>query len=190
MKRLTSIGLLLLLAVAWVAVSPAGASTFIKMTQKDLIRNSAAVVQGQVLKVHSFWDPTGRIVMSEASIRVEEKILGNAPTVVVVRTFGGTVGNFTVEAHGFPKFQANERVLLYLEPEKDGASRVAGYQQGQFHVVRDQTGVELAVPATQDDATVLNRDGSLAARAQAIRLDVLKASIRDEARRAGRPLEN
>jgi hypothetical protein len=184
MKRLVSIGLLLLS----VAAVPAGASTFLKMSQKDLVRASAAVVQGQVLKVSSFWEPTGRMVVTEALVRVEEKIYGEAPSVVVVRTFGGTVGNFTVEAHGFPKFRANDRVLLYLEAEKDGATRVAGYQQGQFHVVR-QAGVEMAVPATEDDASVVTRDGRVAAPAKAMRLDVLKEFIRGEARRAGR-LEN
>jgi hypothetical protein len=184
MKRLVSIGLLLLS----VAAVPAGASTFLKMSQKDLVRNSGAVIQGQVLKVSSFWEPTGRIIVTEALVRVEEKIYGEAPSVVVVRTFGGTVGDFTVEAHGFPKFRANDRVLLYLEPEKDGMTRVAGYQQGQFHVVR-QAGVEMAVPATEDDASVVTRDGRVAAPAKAIRLDLLKESIRGEARRAGR-LEN
>jgi hypothetical protein len=179
-----AIGLLLLS----VAAVPAVASTFLKMTQKDLVRNSAAVVQGQVLKVSSFWEPTGRIVVSEALVRVEEKIYGEAPSVVVVRTFGGTVGDFTVEAHGFPKFHAADRVLLYLEAEKDGVTRVAGYQQGQFHIVR-QNGVEMAIPATQDDASVVTRDGHVAAPEKAMRLDVLKDSIRGEARRAGR-LEN
>src|SRR3954447_17109217 len=112
MKRLMSVGLLL----SMVAI-PAVASTFLKMSQKELVRSSAVVIQGQVLKVSSFWDPTGRIVMSEALVRVEEKVLGDTPSVVVVRTFGGTVGDFTVEAHGFPKFRAADRVLLYLEAE-------------------------------------------------------------------------
>jgi hypothetical protein len=181
MKRLFSIGLLLAMAVA----VPMGASTFLKMTQKELVRDSAAVVQGHVVKVSSFWDPTGRIVMSEALVRVEEKVFGEAPSVVIVRTFGGTVGNFTVEAHGFPKFQPNDHLLLFLEPEKDGATRVAGYQQGQFRVVQDKSGVMLAVPAF-DGANLLTKDGRAAAPAQAIRLDDLKASIRTEARRAGR----
>jgi hypothetical protein len=184
MKRLMSIGLLLLS----VAAVPASASTFLQMSQKDLVRASAAVVQGQVLKVSSVWEPTGRIVVTEALVRVEEKIYGEAPSVVVVRTFGGKVGDFVVEAHGFPKFQVNDRLLLYLEPEKDGMTRVAGYQQGQYHVVR-QGGVEMAIPATEDDASVVTRDGRIAAKAQAIRLDALKESIRGEARRAGR-LEN
>jgi hypothetical protein len=180
MKRLLSIGLLLAMAAV-----PVGASTFLKMSQQELIRDSAAVVQGHVIKVSSFWDATGRAVVSEALVRVESKIFGEAPSVVVVRTFGGKVGNFMVEAHGFPKFQVNDHLLLFLEPEQDGATRVAGYQQGQFRVVRDKSGAMLAVP-TFEGATLLTRDGRAAAPAKAIRLDELKQSIRNEARRAGR----
>jgi hypothetical protein len=181
MKRLLSLGVLLgVLAV------PVEASTFLKMTQNELIRDSAAVVQGRVIKVSSFWDTTGRIVVSEALVRVESKVFGEAPSVVVVRTFGGKVGNFLVEAHGFPKFQVNDHLLLFLEPEQDGVTRVAGYQQGQFRVVQDKAGVTLAVPAFDGGATLLTKDGRAAGPAKAIRLDELKASIRNEARRAGR----
>ena len=187
MKRLVLIGLLLVA----VAAVPVGASTFLRMSQADLVRNSAAVVQGQVIKVHSFWNPSGQVIMTEALVQVEEKVLGSAPSVVVVRTFGGTVDGYTVEAHGFPKFRANERVLLYLEAEKDGATRVTGYQQGQFRIVRDKFGAEIAVPAVDDEANVVSPDGRPTARAKAVRLDALKDSIRGEARRVGRPtLEN
>jgi hypothetical protein len=185
MKRLVSFGFLVL------AVSvPLCASTFLRLSQRELVRDSAAVVQGQVLKVSSFWDPTGRVIMSEALVRVEEKVFGEAPSVVVVRTFGGTVNGYTVEAHGFPKFRANERLLLFLEAEKDGASRVAGYQQGQFRIVRDKAGVEHAVPTVDEGTSVITRDGRAAAAAKALPLDVLKDSIRNEARQAGRFLEN
>ena len=185
MKRLTSIGLLLLAVTV-----PLSASTFLRMSPRDLVRDSAAVVQGKVLKVSSFWEPSGRIIVTEAQIQVEEKVFGNVPSVVVVRTFGGTMDGYTVEAHGFPKFRANERLLLYLEAEKDGASRVTGYQQGQFRIVRDQAGAELAVPTVDEGVQILGRDGRLAAPVKTLRLDVLKDSIRNEARQAGRFLEN
>lgn len=185
MKRLVSIGLLLLAVTV-----PVSASTFLRMTQGELVRGSSAVVQGQVLKVSSFWDSTGRVIVTEAQVQVEEKVFGNAPSVVVVRTFGGTVDGYTVEAHGFPAFRAKDRLLLFLEAEKDGASRVTGYQQGQFRIVRDQAGVEMAVPAVDPETHIVGRDGRPAAKAQPIRLDVLKNSIRGEARQAGRFLEN
>lgn len=188
MKRLVSMGVLLLLVAA---ALPVGASTFLRMTPQQMVRDSAAVVQGEVLKVNSFWDAAGRIIVTEALVQVEEKVFGEAPSVVVVRTFGGTVNGYTVEAHGFPKFQASERVLLYLEAEKGGASRVTGYQQGQFRIVRDKAGVEYAVPTVDEGGSIVTLDGRAAAPAKAVRLDLLKESIRNEARRAGRAiLEN
>jgi hypothetical protein len=187
MKRLVSIGIVLLVALAL----PVGASTFLWMEPQELVRGSAAVVQGEVLKVESFWDRAARVIVTEAMVRVEEKVFGDTPSVVVVRTWGGTVNGYTVEAHGFPKFQPNERVLLYLEAERDGASRVTGYQQGHFRVVRDKSGVEMAVPTVDAGGHIVTRDGRHATPAKAVRLDELKASIRNEARRAGRPiLEN
>lgn len=185
MKRLVSMGLLMV-----VAAMPAGASTFLKMTQKDLVRDAAAVVKGQVIQVNSFWTPDGSMIVTEAMVKVDEALLGASDSVVLVKTFGGEVNGFYVEAHGFPKFTVNEKVLLYLEKEENGVARVAGYQQGQFRVVQDKAGVEYAVPTVDVDTNVLTKDGRPSPRQEAVRLDVLRDSIRTEAVRAGRTLEN
>lgn len=182
MKRVVvSVGLLLALAVAL----PVGASTFLAMSQKQLLQHSQAVVQGRVLQVSSFWNPTGQVIVTEALVQVEEAIAGEAPAVVVLRTFGGTVDGFTVEAHGFPKFRANERLLLYISPEKDGAASVVGYQQGQFRILRNQGGEELAVPTVDGGATFLTPRGGVAPRTVAVPLAAFKESIRAEARQVG-----
>ncbi|HVR99934.1 MAG TPA: hypothetical protein VMW27_25135 [Thermoanaerobaculia bacterium] len=181
MKRLVSMALLL----AVVAI-PAGASTFLVMDQKALVQDSAAVVQGRVLQINSFWDPTGTVVKTEALVQVDDVIFGESPSVVVIETFGGKVGNFYVEAHGFPTFAVNEELLLFLEAEKDGVQRVAGYQQGQYRIVRDNSGIEMAVPAFDAEANLLTKDGRPAARPQVLRLSTLKSQIRAEADRAGR----
>lgn len=182
MKRLVSMALLLLVLVG----IQAGASTFLAMSQRDLIQASQAVVQGQVLKVNSFWEPSGRIIVTEALVKVDEAIVGKSPSVVIVRTFGGTVGGYTVEAHGFPTFQKNDRVLLFLEPEQNGLNRVTGYQQGQFRLVRNKAGQEIAVPAMELGTRVITRDGRSIAAPRPIALDTLKGQIRAEAARLGR----
>lgn len=184
MKRLLIGALLFALAAA-----PMAASTFLAMNQSQLIAESQAVVQGQVLKVHSFWDASGRMIMTEALVRVEDTILGQAPTVVRVQTFGGNVDGFIVEAAGFPEFKAGERMVLFLSPEKDGVARVAGYQFGQYRIQRNQAGVEFAVPALDAAVNVATKDGSLFVRPQAVRLDTFKDQVRATARRSGR-IEN
>ena len=171
------------------AAAPMAASTFIAMKTDQLIAESAAIVQGEVLRVHSFWEPSGRMVMTEALVRVEDTILGESPTIVRVETFGGNVDGFIVEADGFPKFEAGQRMILFLSPEKDGVSRVAGYQFGQFHIRRDKAGVEHAVPALDLGTNVVTRDGKPFVRPQAVRLDAFKDQIRAAAQRSGR-IEN
>jgi hypothetical protein len=188
MKRSSWIGMVLL-ALAVVA-APAVASTFIALDQRELVAQSDSVVQGRVLKVNSFWSPSGRIVLTEVIVQVEEKILGAAPGVVVLRTAGGTVGGYTVEAHGFPKFEVGERAVLFLH-NSSNVAEVTGYRQGQYRIVREKSGVEMAVPTLGPNVRLLHRDGTPAAAPKAVRLDQFKAQLRAEAARArGRHLEN
>lgn len=181
MKRWSVVCLL-----ALVAALPAAASTFLAMSRGELIDGSAAVVQGEVLEVRSFWDAEGRVIVSEALIQVEEAVLGDPGSQVRVKTWGGTVDGYTVEAHGFPKFSAHDRVLLFLEREHEGVAKVAGYQQGHYRLVVDRSGFEWAVPTVDAGANLLTADGRPAPAAKAMLLDELKGSIRDQARHAGR----
>jgi hypothetical protein len=170
---------LVLLAAA--LALPVGASTFIHQTQPQLLRASAAVIEGQVISTSSFWNETGQVIVTEALIQVHETLVGEAPSVVVVRTFGGGVGGFVVEAHGFPTFRAGERLLLFLEPEKDGKTRVAGYQQGQFRIERDPSGLEVAIPAVSEGANFVGGK----AQVQPLALSTLRQSILRDARAVG-----
>lgn len=174
---------LVLLAAA--LALPASASTFIHQTQPQLLRASAAVIEGQVISTSSFWNETGQVIVTEALVQVHETLVGEAPSVVVVRTFGGGVGGFYVEAHGFPTFRAGERLLLFLEPEKDGKTRVTGYQQGQFRIERDPSGLDIAIPAIAEGAQFVGGK----ARVEAQPLATLRQSILRDARAAGH-LEN
>jgi hypothetical protein len=185
MKRSVWIALALTLA----AVVPVGASTFLALSPEELVAQSDAVIQGQVLKVSSFWTPSGRLIVTEAMVQVEETVAGRAPAVVVLRTAGGTVGGYTVKAHGFPSFGVGDRVLLFVDGA-EGTAQVTGYQQGQYRIARDKAGVEVAVPALGEGVRLLHRDGTPAAAPKAVRLDIFKAQIRDQAERVRRPLEN
>lgn len=182
MRRLISMALL---AVVLVAV-PAGASTFLAMTQDELVRDSAAVIQGKVIQVNSYWEKTGAVIVTEALVQVEDTLFGEAPSVVAVKTFGGKVGGFFIEAHGFPKFRVDQRVLLFLEPDQDGLMRVTGYQQGQFRIAMDKAGREVAIPALDLGANLLTKDGRTLPAPRTLPLDTLKGQIRAAAVRAGR----
>jgi hypothetical protein len=179
-----------LLALALLLVSvPAGGSTFLHMSRGELAAKAAAVVTGEVLEVSSFWDQEGRIIISEAMVRVDDSLIGESASIVAVRTFGGTVDGFTVEAHGFPVFAAGDRVLLFLEGDRRNrdAHRVLGFQEGHYRLVRDaKSGRELAVPTVDRGAHLLTADGKPAPAPRIIPLADLRNEIRESARRAGR----
>jgi hypothetical protein len=164
---------------------PAGASTFVAMTRGELVAQSHAVVEGEVLKISSFWNPSGRLIVTEAMVQVTDRIAGEAPSVVIVKTFGGQVGGYNVEAHGFPKLGVGERVVLFLQHQADGTSEVTGYRQGQYRVVRE-AGVEMAIPTLEAGVNLVRPDGATVARPKAQRLDALKASVRADFERTSR----
>jgi hypothetical protein len=187
MRRFTwVVAVAVLVAVA----APLHGSTFLHMNRQELATKASAVVVGRVLGTSSFWEETGRIIVTEAMVAVDEVLLGDAPTVAVVRTFGGTVDGFTVEAHGFPTFAAGDHLLLYLENDRvvKGGHRVLGYREGQYRVIRDQGGKLMAVPMVDGGARLLTADGRQAPAPRALPLDQLRAEIRDVGRRVGRPV--
>lgn len=177
--------------VALVAASPVVASTFVAMSPAELVTQADAVVQGKVVHLESFWTESGRLIVTEALVDVSDVLVGSAPGAVRVRTFGGQVGDFLVEATGFPRFDEGEEVILFLRraPE-DGSLRVLGYQQGHFRVVTRLDGVTLAVPMVEEGVRFLTRSGQLAPEARSMRLEEFKTGLRQLARRTGRLHQN
>lgn len=176
-----------MLAAAALA-APGLASTFVALDSLELVGNSDAVVQGRVLSTESFWDEQGRVIVTEARVVVEEAILGAPESVVLVRTPGGRVGNFTVEAHGFPKLSTGGEVILFLDRARaDGTRRLVGHQQGHFDVVERLDGVRMAVPAIADGVRLLLPSGQPMPEARSLEVDELKDRVRTLAARAGRP---
>jgi hypothetical protein len=165
---------------------PAVASTFVAMTPGELIAHSDAVVVGDVIHVESFRDPSGRAIVTQAMIRVEETLTGSSPTVAVVQTFGGTVDSYTVVAHGFPTFTEGDRLVVFLEEHADGIAEVVGYRLGQYRVITNRFGQEIAVPTLEKNVSLLRPEGGEAVRPQAMPLSTLKTLIRREAQRLHR----
>lgn len=171
-----------------VLVLPAGASTFLAMSWEDLVGKADSVVAGRVVEVTSYWNREGTAILTEAVIEVDSSILGDAPSVVRVRTFGGQVGDYKIVAHGFPTFERNEKLLLFLEPAEDGFHKVLGYQQGELRIRTDKSGREIAVPTwTAGSANILKADGTPAPAPRALPLADLVQKIHETADRVGRP---
>ena len=166
---------------------PVLASTFVAMTEDELVAQSDRVIQGEVINIQSRWSNSGRIIVSDARVRVDHSLLGRGPAVVTVRTVGGEVNGFNVEAHGFPAFDAGEKVILYLRREaSDDSLRVLGYQQGYYRVVTRRDGVTLAVPQVDGDVQMLRADGSRVAAPASVEIGLFRARLKARAERLGR----
>lgn len=166
------------LAVALLTAGAAAASTFVAMDTAELVAASDAVIQGEVLEVYSFWNQDGTAVLTEARVLVDEVVAGQAPSEVVVRTFGGRVGDYVLVAHGFPTFQEGQKVLLFLQRAPDQSLRVAGYRLGQYHLIPDERGELIARPTLDPGIQLLRPDGTPAPRPEAVSLETFKNQIR------------
>lgn len=176
MKHLSLVGALVCALMA----APVGASTFVAMNGAELVSQSDAVVVGEVLYTYSYWNSEATMIFTDAVVHVREAIVGNASGLVSVRTPGGTVADYRVEAHGFPAFGAGQTQVLYLHRTPEGQMAVTGFQQGQYRVVTRSDGAEVAVPALEG-VRLLTANGQAAPRPRALPLETLKASIRAEA---------
>jgi hypothetical protein len=177
-----------LFAVAALALAlPAGASTFLAVSREELVSRAEAVVLGRVVEVSSFWNREHTAILTEATFEVEDTVVGVAPTYLTLRTFGGRVGNYIIEAHGFPRFVLGEKLLLFLEPEHDGAHKVLGYLQGQYRVRNDTQGRPIAEPLFDAGARILRPDGTFAPAPRPQALAELRNELRAIAGRVGRP---
>jgi hypothetical protein len=169
---------LLIGSIVGLCALPVAASTFVAMEPAELVAASRAVVQGEVLEVYSFWNQDGTAVLTEARVLVEEVVAGQAPSEVVVRTFGGRVGDYVLEAHGFPTFEAGQRLLLFLHDAPDGSLRVTGYRLGEYQVIRGAGGELLARPTLEAGVRLLHADGRQAPAPTAVPLEAFKQEIR------------
>jgi hypothetical protein len=176
MKRLCLVGAL----VCALAAVPVGASTFVAMDGAELVGQSDAVVVGEVLYTYSYWNAEGTMIFTDAVIHVRESVLGNVSGLVSVRTPGGTVADYRVDAHGFPVFGGGQTQFLFLRRTAEGMLEVTGFQQGQYRVVTRSDGAEIAVPALKG-VRLLAANGQAAPMPRALPLETLRASVRAQA---------
>lgn len=173
------------LLVALAAAAPAGGATFIDMEIPQLVAESEAVIEGRVVDVQSFWDEKGVVIVSEALIQVDDAIAGRSEGWIKVRTVGGEVGGYTVQAPGFPTLVQDERVVLFLSRGRgEEAFGITGHPLGKYRVV-EEGGDQIARPSVDDGAVLVAPPGGLATVPQALSLDRLKEDIRDAARLLG-----
>lgn len=138
--RATAVSTLLCLA-CW--GDGAAASDGEQRSLPDLVRQAAAIVQGDVVKVQSAWTQDRTQIVTTVEITVGRYLKGGPPLFppdkVVLTILGGTVGNMTLLVMEQPRFALNEEVIVFLPAQPSPYRPTVGHDDGKFQVVTDAT---------------------------------------------------
>ncbi|NMB75840.1 MAG: hypothetical protein GYA21_12025 [Myxococcales bacterium] len=127
--------LFLSVVLALSQVLPAAASMAVRLSLDDLVARAERVVTARLAgEPESFW--RGQRIYTRYTFAVEEEWLGKGETTFSIEQPGGAVGKWAQKAHGFPVFEQDERVVLFLG-SFEGQPRVVGMCQGVFRWVEE-----------------------------------------------------
>lgn len=180
---------LVLFALAMLAL-PLGASQFIQLPFDAVARDAAVIVRGTLGPVTSAWDDAHEVIYSYAPIQVERYLGGTGPRTLMVREAGGTVGDYTQEAIGFPVLREGQEVVLFLSPWEDSADwRIEAYNQGKYRVTRTAQGVMVSPdPVTQGhERAISGGEGRIRANSEPEMMAIEELASMINAARAGAP---
>jgi hypothetical protein len=103
------------MAVVALLAIHASATQFDAFDRSAQVRGSDVILTGRILSVRCQWSPDHSAIFSDAELSVDEVWKGlPAGDRVVVRTFGGRVGDVALEVEGAARFDSGERVVVFL----------------------------------------------------------------------------
>ena len=128
---------LLTFAFLFLVTTFSQATTVERLNLDGLVKKAHRIVVGKVRSSRTYWNGSGKLILTSHTIDVEETIKGAASSTVEVTTIGGTIGNLTLHVAGMPAFAKNESAVVFVE-ESGAYSTVVGLGQGKFTVADDQ----------------------------------------------------
>lgn len=123
---------------------PATATSVAAMTDADLVRHSAVIVEGTVIEAASAWDAAHRRIHTTVVLDVSRTLKGPDRDRLTLRTLGGRVGNTVAQVVGAPGFTPGEEVILFVHDETDELP-VTGLFQGKLTLAFDSARGERVV---------------------------------------------
>ncbi len=148
-KILSSILLALITLFASTAVR---STTLVHMSVAQMTQTAELVIRARCVENSVRWDQ-GEI-WTFTTFAVEETWKGqqgfSSNQYLTIRLLGGTLGHFTSNVSGVPRFSPGEEVVLFLEPTgPHGYYSVVSWLQGTFRIHEDlRTGQIIAVQDT------------------------------------------
>jgi hypothetical protein len=142
--RRAAAALLSLAALCW---PQARATTFARMSVRELAQRSTFIARARCVNVASVADR--KQVWTLSIFEVAESWKGNLPPRLTLRLPGGDAAGLRVTVEGVPRFTVGEDVVLFLTEERGRQMNILSWAQGTFRIRKDpRTAVELAVQDT------------------------------------------
>ena len=165
---------------------PVSATSFVMMSDEALADLSPTIIEGTVVSVDAA--PTLDLPATDYMIEVDRVLKGAVPgSTLIVRVPGGMrTDGVGFHVFGAPRFELDDRALLFLSPANDGTFRIYQLMLGAFYERRVQ-GERLAVRnfAETEELEMPGRDRTEEERLQGRaprRLDDFASWIADRAR--------
>lgn len=135
------------LAIAAGVVAPASATTLVRSSLERLTKTNGAVVVGEVLDVHSYWNADRTFILTDVKLAVADVLKGNVDNQeLTVTLMGGTVGDLTTLIVGGPELIPGNAYVVFLNQENlPGASDVTTVRdlsQGVFDLRMSTDGLK------------------------------------------------
>lgn len=154
---------------------PLQAALSIAVEPEALRDASPVIVDADVQQVRYGVDPKTGGLATYVTLRLRESLRGaDGLEILTLREPGGMMGEWVHEIDAVPRYRQGERVLVFLQPARDGSLRTTGMFLGKY-AIDSSDGVETAARET-DGAGWIDRPKSAAAR---IPLQHLRSIVTD-----------
>lgn len=127
-------------AIAWLFLTSAKATTIIPPTFEEMTDRADLVFVGKAIASRAEWRTVGsdRVIFTLVEFETEEVLKGNTNKSVTLQFLGGTMGEATLEVSGVPRFNAGDRVILFVEKNGIQFCPLVGVFHGKFGVRKDE----------------------------------------------------
>jgi hypothetical protein len=151
-RRALGTAMFLALGVAFGAARDAAATVVVALSRAELVDRSDLIVRASVVDQRSTWNADHSQIVTLTRLRVATYLKGTGAAELVLRQFGGTVGQLTSRVAGDARFAAGQDVVLFLR-RGEGVVFLTALAQAAYYVQttspqrvrRDLSGLTFAV---------------------------------------------
>jgi hypothetical protein len=112
----------------------------ILISEEQMVEISTLIIRGRVVSQRSILGPNRMGIVTLVTIEVAEEVVGrSAPRQIIVRHFGGQIGDQKIEMMGGPSFVNNTEVLIFVQSSPylpDNEYLLIGLNQGKWLIHR------------------------------------------------------